>query len=89
MIMAKLVFALCGATSIMCAILLIRSYLANRNRLLLWSAWGFSGLAVNNVILFIDLVLVSRSVDLSVVRQIPALIGMGVMVWGLIQDAIS
>lgn len=88
MIIAKLVFALCGATSIMCAILLIRSYMANRNRLLLWSAWGFSGLAVNNVILFVDLVLIS-SVDLSVIRQIPALIGIGVMVWGLIQDAIS
>jgi hypothetical protein len=62
--------------------------MANRNRLLLWSAWGFSGLAVNNVILFVDLVLIS-SVDLSVIRQIPALIGIGVMVWGLIQDAIS
>lgn len=40
-----------------CALLLFRGYLHRRIRLLMWSAICFVGLTVNNVALFIDVVM--------------------------------
>jgi len=54
---AKVVYLLCALGSISCAILLIRGYLENRTKLLLWSCLCFAGLAVNNAFLFIDVVI--------------------------------
>jgi hypothetical protein len=84
--MASVVYALCAGTSALCAWLLLRTYLANRARLLLWSCVAFAGLALNNLLLFIDLIVVPL-VDLSLYR---ALIGAGavlVLLFGLIWDA--
>lgn len=52
MSVATAVYILCAVTSVLCAGLLVRSYLRSRVRLLLWSALCFVGLAVNNVLLF-------------------------------------
>ena len=52
-----------------CAGLLTRSYLANRSRLLLWSTLCFVGLALNNILLFVDLVLVPTA-DLQLWRSL-------------------
>lgn len=67
--MAELVYILCALTSLACAILLLRNYWRNRTELLLWCAICFLGLAVNNSVLFVDLVLMPTQVDLSLLRN--------------------
>jgi heme/copper-type cytochrome/quinol oxidase subunit 4 len=79
------VYALCALTSIACAWLLLRGYIATRVRLLLWSGLCFTGLALNNILLFID-VRVLPDVDLSIVRTIPAVIGVLLLVYGLVWE---
>lgn len=64
---AQIVYMLCAVTSVVCAFLLLNSYRANRSRLLMWSGLFFGLLAVSNVLLFVDLVLV-QEMDLSVLR---------------------
>ena len=83
--MASLVYLLCAITSLICASLLLRSYLAHRTPLLFWSSLCFAALAINNIILVIDL-LVVPTIDLSFYRTLCALIGVLVLVFGLIWD---
>lgn len=82
---APLVYILCALTSLLTMILLFRAYVARRVRLLLWSGLCFAGLAMNNVLLFVDLVLITDH-DFSLIRQIPAFLGLSVLVFGLIYD---
>jgi hypothetical protein len=84
--MAEAVYLLCALTSVACAALLVRSYLATRVRLTLWSALCFIGLALNNVILYVDLVVVPGT-DLWLLRTVPALVGIGVLVAGLVWES--
>jgi hypothetical protein len=42
--------------SIACAVLLLRGYRKSRSRLLLWSSLAFGAFAVNNLLLFVDTV---------------------------------
>jgi hypothetical protein len=84
--MDTLVYALCALTSVACAALLLRGYAASRVRLLLWGGLCFAGLAMNNVLLFVDLGLVP-TVDLSVWRSLPALAGLLLLIYGLVWDA--
>lgn len=79
------VYALCALTSILCAVLLLRGYARSRVRLLFWSGICFAGLALNNVLLFID-VRVLPNIDLSVVRSVPAVIGVALLVYGLVWE---
>ena len=83
--MATLVYALCALTSVACAVLLLRGYLANRVRLLLWSGLCFAGLAVNNVLLLVDKRVVP-DVDLSLWRTVPALVGVSLLLYGLVWE---
>ncbi len=55
--MAEWVYILCGLSSIACAISLIRQYRKDCSRLLLFSCLCFAGLALNNTVLVIDLVM--------------------------------
>lgn len=86
--MGAIVYTLCALTSLACAILLFRGYKQNKYRLLLWSSIGFFGFFMNNTLLYVDLVMLPSTIDLSIVRTIPALIGMIVLVYGLITDEI-
>ncbi|MEW6736665.1 MAG: DUF5985 family protein [Acidobacteriota bacterium] len=83
--MAVAVYVLCAATSLACALLLIRGYLRSRVRLLLWSGLCFIGLALNNIILFIDMVIVPE-VDLSLWRNLIALGSLLLLLYGLIWE---
>ena len=83
--MATLVYALCALTSLLCMVLLVLGYRRSRARLLLWTALCFAGLALNNVLLFVDLQVVP-SVDLSVWRSLPALVGLLALLYGLIWE---
>jgi hypothetical protein len=84
--MAEAVCILCALTSLACFALLLRGYLRSRVRLLFWSALCFAGLAANNIILLIDLI-VAPAVDLSLWRNLAALVGVSTLLYGLITDA--
>ena len=84
--MATLVYALCALARLLCMALLVRGYLQSRARLLLWASFCFAGLALNNVLLFVDLRVVP-TMDLSVWRSLPALVGVALLVYGLVWDS--
>ena len=81
--MAEAVYILCALTSILCALLLYRGYRANRTRLLFWASLCFVFLAINNVILYVDLVILPVLPDLFWYRNIAATVGMLLLVFGL------
>lgn len=80
--MAEAVYLLCALTSMFCAVLLFRSYRRQRTRLLMWSTACFVGLALNNILLFVDLVLVPE-IDLGPARSGLALVAIALLVIGL------
>ena len=84
--MAGISYTLCALTALLCAVLLLRAYLASRYRLLLWSGLCFAGLTLNNLILVIDKLVLTGG-DLSIWRTSVALIAMAVLLYGLIWDA--
>jgi hypothetical protein len=83
--MPEFVYSLCALTSIVCAWLLFRGYRRQRTRLLFWSALCFSGLALNNAVLLLDLIFFPE-VDLSLARTLTAFAAVAVMLYGLIRD---
>jgi hypothetical protein len=83
--MGPLAYGLGVLTSILCAVLLIRSYRAQRTPLLLWCSLCFVGLAVNNVVLFADLFIVP-DISLELWRSATALVALVVMLIGLIWE---
>lgn len=89
MLAADFVYLLCTLTSLVCAMLLLRSYARNRVRLLLWSAICFLGLFVNNLMVLIDLdnIVFAGVTNLSVWRLLPALMGLAALCYGLITEA--
>lgn len=84
--MAEAVYILCGLTSLFCAILLIRSFRRQRSRLLLWSSLCFVGLAGNNTLLVVDLMVVPE-VDLFAVRTSVAAAALLLLLIGLIWES--
>lgn len=82
---AEIAYLICALTSILCAVLLVRSYRQTRTRLLLWSSLCFVGLAINNVILFADMFVVP-GVDLEYYRNATALASMLLLLCGLIWE---
>lgn len=84
--LAKAVYILCALTSLGCAALLIRGYLRSRARLLLWSSISFVGLAINNILLVVDR-LVIPDYDLYVLRLVSALASVVILLYGLIWEA--
>jgi hypothetical protein len=82
---AAVVYILSALISLACAVLLLRSFAHTRASLLFWAALCFVGLTLNNVVLFVDKVVVT-DVDLSTWRAIPALAGMLLLVYGLVWE---
>jgi hypothetical protein len=81
----SLIYLLCLAASAGCAWLLLRSYARNRTRLLLWSAICFVLIALNNLFVVIDLV-VLPSVDLVPLRRLASLAAVAVLLFGFIWE---
>jgi hypothetical protein len=79
-------YGLAIVSSLACTVLLARGYVRRRLRLLMWSAICFAGLTVNNIALFVDLVIFPDA-DLRLLRLIPALAGMMCLLYGFIWDA--
>ena len=84
--MAEAVYVLCALTSVTCAVLLWRGYSSSKARMLFWGSLCFMGLAVNNILLFIDLVMVP-AIDLTLLRGAIALVAMMTLLFGLIWDS--
>ena len=79
-------YAVAALTSIACTVFLVRGYLRDRLQLLLWSALCFVGLSVNNLLLFLDLI-VFVDVDLRPWRLAAALVGLLFLLYGFIWEA--
>lgn len=86
MTVATVVYLLCALTSALCAGLLVRAWAAHRTRLLLWSAICFGGLMVNNVLLVLDLEVITGT-DLRVWRDLTGLGAVSVLLLGLIWES--
>jgi hypothetical protein len=73
-------------TSLSCMALLFRAYAASGLRLLLWSALCFVCLSINNVFLFLDLIVFPNH-DFRPLRLSSALIGVALLLYGFIWEA--
>lgn len=79
------IYLLCAATALACAVLLLRGYGRSGVRLLLWCSLCFLALTVENIMLFVDLVVVPE-IDLSTYHFVAAGIGGAVLLYGLIWE---
>lgn len=83
--LAAAVYLLCVLTSAACAVLLGRSYRRTRLRLLFWSAACFVLLALNNLTVVVDL-LILPDIDLRLLRHLLALGAIVVMLFGCVWE---
>lgn len=79
------VYSLCLVTSVACAWLLVRSYSRNKTKLLLWSGTCFVFLALNNLVVVMD-ILVLPQIDLTLVRVSASLAGVSTLLYGFISE---
>lgn len=84
--MAGAVFVLCALTCVACLGLLLRAYRNSRGRLVFWTAVCFAGLALNNVLLAVNELIVP-SVQMPW-RAIPAAVGLTALAYGLIAEEV-
>lgn len=82
---AGFVFALCIVTSGVCTWLWQRAYRRTRARVLFWSALCFLLLTANNLLVFVDVIMLPR-VDLSLLRFVMSLLATGVLIYGFVWD---
>jgi hypothetical protein len=64
----------------------MRGYARTRVRLLFWSSLCFFGLMLDNVMLYVDVVVVP-DVDLAVWRKLPGLLSLTLLVFGLVWES--
>jgi len=83
--MRSLVYILNFLTFATCSSLLGRAYWRVRQRLLLWSMLCFAGLALSNLLVFVDLVMLPQ-VDLYITRLVTAAVAMLLLMIGLIWE---
>lgn len=80
------VYTLCALTALTCALLLLRAHARGGSTLLLWSGLCFVCLTINNLLVVVDLV-VFPNVSLFLIRNVVALVGMLLLLYGLIWEA--
>jgi hypothetical protein len=85
--MPEVVYISAALLSFACSVLLFRGYTRNGVRLLFWSALCFVALAVNNTLLFLDLVVVGPNIDLSLIRGLAGLVGLSLLVHALVAES--
>lgn len=83
--MAAAIYTLCALTSILCFVLLWRSWRRSGARMLFWSALCFAALSVNNVLLVLD-TLVFVNIDLGMARLVAALVAVLLLLFGLVWE---
>jgi hypothetical protein len=85
--MAEAIYGLCAITSVICAVLLLRGFRRTGVRFLFWSSICFLGLALNNLMVLMDLVVLVREVDLAMERGVVAFLGLAALVFGLVAES--
>ena len=80
------VYLLSAATCLLCAIMLFRGYAQTGVRLLFWSGLCFTGLMLDNLMLYIDVAVVPH-IDLIVYRKLPGLAALLLLLYGLIWES--
>jgi hypothetical protein len=81
-----IIYLLCLVTSLLCAYLLQRAYRRGRTKLLIWSALCFALLALNNLVVAVD-VLLLPDVDLTFLRLLTSFLAVAVLLYGFIWEA--
>ena len=81
--MPGLVYILCAATSLICAVLLFRGSFQNRNGLLFWSSLCFLAMTANNLLLYVNFI-VLPDVELLIAARLAAVLGVVLLNIGLI-----
>jgi hypothetical protein len=84
--MIILIYTLCMLTSILCCVLLLRSYSRNGNRLVFWSGLYFAGASVNNLLLILDKTIFLTSADLLPLRLLAGLAASLILLYGLVWE---
>jgi hypothetical protein len=84
--MPGIIYILAAATCLLCTVLLLRAYANQRSRLLLWSGICFAGLMLENIILFLDMVVI-HDIDLSIVRTTIGLGSLSLLVFGMVWES--
>jgi Family of unknown function (DUF5985) len=84
--MPGVIYILCAATCLLCAVMLFRGYASSRVRLLFWSGLCFTFLIVDNLMLYVDRI-VFPDIDLSLWRTLPGLVATALLLIGLIWEA--
>ena len=77
------VYILCALTAVACAVLLLRGYGRSGTRLLLWCGVFFIVMTLENVVLFVNLLVPA---DLSDIRRVVPLVGVALLLYGLIWE---
>jgi hypothetical protein len=84
--MSGAAYILCALTALACSLLLFRGWRRTGVRLLFWSSLCFAGLAMENALLFVDVVVFPTEIDLSLWRRMPTLLGLCLLLFGLIWE---
>jgi len=79
------IYALGALTTILCATVLLIRHVRVKHRLLLFSGLCFAGLAISNVLIFVDLVLVP-DIDLHPLRIVMSIGAMSLLLYALIWE---
>jgi hypothetical protein len=85
-VITGLVYILCAVTCLVCAVLLLLGYKQTKVRLLFWSSLCFLGLMIDNIMLYVDVVMVP-DVNLAVWRKLPGFLATTLLVFGLIWES--
>ena len=80
-------FGLAALTSIGCMWLLFRGYSRSAVRLLFWTALCFVFLSINNVVLFVDTIVLPTQADLRLLRLGAALAGIACLLYAFIWES--
>lgn len=80
------VYVLCLLASLLCTGLLVRAWITVRTRLLLWTALSFGFLALNNLLLVVDLVVFTTQIQLWWPRQIALMLAGAVLIYAFIWE---
>lgn len=83
--MASYVYLLCAGTALLSSILLFRGYRQTKTRLLFWSGLCFAFFALDNALLFIDLIIVPDA-NFILWRLPTALFGIACLLYGLVWE---
>lgn len=79
------IYVLCFLTSAACAYLLLRGYFRSRTRLLFWSGLCFTFLALNNLAVIFD-ILILPGANLQVFRHSASLVAVTTLLVGLVWE---